>query len=117
MAYAISDDQLLVISNDPPGIRCNRNIQAAAEIANLYRVTVRLVPRSLAGPGAAAPAVWFAGEPVTVDGDARKGVADRELLVAVLERAGVPRQEKAGRLAQIEPAMNALRAAIGEVPS
>ena len=108
--------ELVVVNNDPPGLRCNRNILAAAEAANHYRVTVRLQPRSQAGDGAVAPAVYFDGEPVTVDGDARKGVADRELLAAALERAGVPRQEKPGRLAEIGVDLDRLRSAIGEMP-
>lgn len=107
---------LTVVNNDPPGVRCNRNIQAAAEIANRYRIAVRLLPRSLAGPDAPAPAVYLDGEPITVDGDARKGVADQQLLAAALEEAGIPRQDKPGRLAEIEPAMDGLREAIGEVP-
>lgn len=107
---------LTVVNNDPPGLRCNRNILAAAEVANRYRVTVRLVPRSLAGPKALAPAVYLNDEPITVDGDERKGVADQELLAATLERAGISRQEKPGRLTEIAPAMERLREAIGEVP-
>jgi len=116
MTEEASATVLTVVNNDPPGLRCNRNILAAAEAANRYRITVRLLPRSLAGPDAAAPAVYLDGEPLTVDGDSRKGVADLALLTAALEQSGIPRQEKPGRLAEIEPAMGRLREAIGEVP-
>ncbi|WP_303906664.1 hypothetical protein [Thiohalomonas denitrificans] len=115
--FAIDQSGLFLINNDPPGVRCNRNIQAAAEIANLYRVPVCAVPRSALETEVAAPAVYFAGELVTVDGDAHNGVADCALLAKALERAGVPKQERPGRLAEIGADLEAFRTSIGEVPS
>ena len=49
---------LTFIAKDPPGQRCNGNLQMAAEIANVYRVPIQLLPSSLA-PGLPAPAVFF----------------------------------------------------------
>ena len=46
---------LTLISRDPPWVRCNNNMQVAAELANVYRVPVQIVPHALAGPGAKAP--------------------------------------------------------------
>ncbi|MEW6647051.1 MAG: hypothetical protein AB1450_07620 [Pseudomonadota bacterium] len=108
--------ELLLVSNDPPGIRCNRNLAAALEIANRFKVTIRLLPRSTAGADARAPAVYVGGKVITAHGDARNGVADAALLATALEQAGVPRQDKPGRLAEIDPAVAAFTAAIGEVP-
>ncbi|SCZ58360.1 hypothetical protein [Thiohalomonas denitrificans] len=115
--FTIDQPGLFLINNDPPGVRCNRNVQAAAEIANSYRVPICAVPRSALETETAAPAVYFAGELVTVDGDAHNGVADYALLAEVMERAGVPKQERPGRLAEIGPDLEAFRASIGEVPS
>ncbi|MFP4611582.1 MAG: hypothetical protein ACLFQT_11225 [Thiohalophilus sp.] len=107
---------LTLVNNDPPGPRCNRNIQAAAEVANRYRITVQLLPRSLAAPGAVAPAVYLDGTPLVEDGDAYKGVADVGLLEEALDQAGVPRQAKPGRLTEISAELEKFREAIGPVP-
>lgn len=107
---------LTLVNNDPPGARCNRNIQAAAEVANRYRITVQLLPRSLAGPGALAPAVYLNGDPLTVDGDPAKGVIDAQRLDEILDNAGIPRHAKPGRLSEISSELAQLREAIGPVP-
>ena len=39
---------LTFIAKDPPGQRCNGNLQVAAELANVYRVPIQLLPSSLA---------------------------------------------------------------------
>lgn len=39
---------LTFIAQDPPGQRCNGNLQVAAEVANTYRVPIQLLPSSLA---------------------------------------------------------------------
>ena len=48
---------LTFIAKDPPGQRCNGNIQVAAEVANNYIVPIQLLPSTLA-PGLPAPAVF-----------------------------------------------------------
>lgn len=35
---------LTLVSNDPPGLRCNNNIQVAAELANTYKVPILIYP-------------------------------------------------------------------------
>lgn len=37
---------LTLVSNDPPGVRCNNNIQVAAELANAYKVPILVYPES-----------------------------------------------------------------------
>jgi hypothetical protein len=49
---------LTFVAKDPPGVRCNGNLQVAVEIANVYRVPIQLVPSSLV-PQLPAPAVFF----------------------------------------------------------
>lgn len=39
---------LTFVAKDPPGQRCNGNLQVAAELANAYRVPIQLLPASLA---------------------------------------------------------------------
>lgn len=107
---------LTLVNNDPPGARCNRNIQAAAEVANHYRITVQIVPRSLAGADAIAPAVYLDDTPIVRDGDEHKGIVEAGLLNEVMDRAGVPRQEKPGRLTEIRAELEKFREAIGPVP-
>jgi hypothetical protein len=46
---------LTLVGRDPPGVRCNNNMQIAAELANIYRIAVQIIPVSFAGPGARAP--------------------------------------------------------------
>lgn len=107
---------LTLVNNEPPGARCNRNIQAAAEVANRYRIMVRLLPRSLAGPDAVAPAVYLDGDAITVDGDPAKGVIDAQRLDEILDHAGIPRHAKPGRLSEIPSELAQFREAIGPVP-
>lgn len=41
---------LTFIAKDPPGQRCNGNLQVAAEVANTYRVPIQLLPSSCCHP-------------------------------------------------------------------
>ena len=36
---------LVFINQDPPGTRCNTNVQIAAEIANAYRLPILILPQ------------------------------------------------------------------------
>jgi hypothetical protein len=88
---------LTFIAKDPPGVRCNGNLQVAAEIANIYRVPIQLIPSTLA-PGLPAPAVFYGGEVIAADGKDFNGAASFQMVADVLDAEGVPRQQKAGLL-------------------
>lgn len=65
---------LTFIAKDPPGQRCNGNLQVAAEVANTYRVPIQLLPSSLA-PGLPAPAVFYGTQLIVADGKDFNGAA------------------------------------------
>lgn len=109
--------ELVLINNDPPGIRCNRNLQVAAQIHNQFCVPLRVVPRSMAGSDAIAPAVYLGDQLVTIHSDSHNGVVSKQLLGKMLRKAGIPSRDKPGRLEEIEDAMETLQHTIGEVPS
>ena len=46
---------LTLVSNDPPGLRCNNNIQVAAELANTYKVPILIYPVSFMPPAPRPP--------------------------------------------------------------
>lgn len=88
---------LTFIAKDPPGVRCNGNLQVAAEVANTYRVPIQLLPASLA-PGLPAPAVFYGSQLIVAEGKDFNGAASFQIVADVLEMEGVARQEKAGLL-------------------
>ena len=88
---------LTFIAKDPPGVRCNGNLQVAAEIANIYRVPIQLLPASLA-PGLPAPSVFYGNQVLVADGKDYNGAASFQIVSDVLEIEGVTRQEKTGLL-------------------
>ncbi|MHB1124068.1 MAG: hypothetical protein ACYC0T_15310 [Ramlibacter sp.] len=88
---------LTFIAKDPPGQRCNGNLQVAAEVANSYRVPIQLLPASLA-PGLPAPAVFYGTQLIVADGKDFNGAASYQIVADVLEMEGVPHQAKAGLL-------------------
>jgi hypothetical protein len=88
---------LTFIAKDPPGVRCNGNLQVAAELANTYRVPIQLLPASLA-PDLPAPAVFFGNEVIVADGKDHNGIASFQIVADVLEMDGVPQQAKNGLL-------------------
>jgi len=88
---------LTFVAKDPPGQRCNGNLQVAAELANTYRVPIQLLPSSLA-PGLPAPAVFFGHQMIAADGRDHNGQASFQMVADVLEIEGVPRQDKMGLL-------------------
>ena len=104
---------LTFIAKDPPGQRCNGNLQVAAELANTYRVPIQLLPSSLA-PGLPAPSVFFGNQLVAADGRDHNGAASFQMVADVLEIEGVPRQDKAGLLSndKVRKDFEALRATI-----
>jgi hypothetical protein len=103
---------LTLISRDPPGVRCNNNIQIAAELSNVYKIPVVVVPVTYAGPGAKAPAVYYGGQLLAVDGGELNGLLNYASLADVLEIEGAPKQEQTGRLFEIRGDFEALKARI-----
>lgn len=108
---------LTLISRDPPGLRCNNNIQVAAELQNLYRIPFVVIPVSQAGPGAKAPAVYYGDELIAIDGGNLNGMIDYTSLADILELEGVPLQDQGGRLTQegVKQEFEKLKQAIKEV--
>lgn len=88
---------LTFIAKDPPGVRCNGNLQVAAELANTYRVPIQLLPSSLA-PGLPAPAVFYGNRMIAADGKDHNGAVSFQMLSDLLEIEGVAQQEKTGLL-------------------
>ena len=88
---------LTFIAKDPPGQRCNGNLQIAAEIANTYRVPIQLLPASLA-PGLPAPAVFYGSQLIVADGKDFNGAASYQIIADVLDVESVPKQGKSGLL-------------------
>lgn len=88
---------LTFIAKDPPGQRCNGNLQVAAEVANTYRVPIQLLPASLA-PGLPAPAVFYGTQLIVADGKDFNGAASFQIIADVLDMESVPKQGKSGLL-------------------
>ncbi len=104
---------LTFIAKDPPGQRCNGNLQVAAELANVYRVPIQLLPSSLA-PNLPAPAVFFGNQLIAADGRDHNGAASFQMVADVLDVEGVARQDKVGLLSndKVRKDFEALRATI-----
>lgn len=104
---------LTFIAKDPPGQRCNGNLQVAAEVANSYRVPIQLLPASLA-PGLPAPAVFYGSQLVVADGKDFNGAASYQIVADVLDLESVPKQAKSGLLLQdtVRRDFDALKATI-----
>jgi len=103
---------LTLISRDPPGVRCNNNIQIAAELSNVYKIPVVVVPVTYAGPGAKAPSVYYGGQLLAQDGGELNGMLNYASIADVLEIEGAPKQEQTGRLFEIRGDFDALKAKI-----
>jgi hypothetical protein len=104
---------LSFIAKDPPGQRCNGNLQVAAELANVYRVPIQLLPSSLA-PDLPATAVFFGNQLIAADGRDHNGATSFQMVADVLDVEGVARQDKAGLLSndKVRKDFEALRATI-----
>ncbi len=88
---------LTFIAKDPPGVRCNGNLQVAAELANTYRVPIQLVPSSLM-PNLPAPSVFYGNQMLAADGKDHNGAVSFQMISDVLEVEGVAMQRKEGLL-------------------
>ena len=89
---------LTLVSNDPPGLRCNNNIQVAAELANTYKVPILIYPVSFMPAGTKAPIVWFGGENIAQSGGKLNGMISYTELADRFEVEGVAKQDKSGLL-------------------
>jgi hypothetical protein len=103
---------LTLIGRDPPGVRCNNNMQVAAELANIYKIPLVIVPVSFAGPGAKAPAVYYGGQLIAIDGGELNGMVSFTELADILEIEGIPKQAKQGRLMDVKGDFDRLKQAI-----
>lgn len=90
---------LTFIAKDPPGQRCNGNIQVAAEVANNYIVPIQLLPSALAA-GLPAPAVFYGTQMIVADGKDFNGAASYQMVADVLDIENVPKQGKSGLITQ-----------------
>jgi hypothetical protein len=108
---------LTLVVRDPPWVRCNNNMQVAAELTNIYQIPVQVVPHGLAGAGAKAPAVYYGDELIAEDGGKGNGMVSFTELSDMLEVEGVPKHKQEGRLMAKEPKpqFEALKAAIKDV--
>ena len=89
---------LTLVSNDPPGLRCNNNIQVAAELANTYKVPILIYPVSYMPPGTKAPMVWYGGENIAASGGKLNGMISFTEIADRFDVEGVAKQDKAGLL-------------------
>jgi len=102
---------LTLVVREPPALRCNNNMQVAAELSNLYKVPVLVVPASLA-PTTKAPAVYWGEQLVAEDGGDFNGMVGFTQMQDILEIEGVPKQDKQGRLLEVKKEFEALKSAI-----
>lgn len=93
---------LTLISREPPVLRCNNNMQIAAELSNIYKVPVLIVPVSLAKPGTKAPTVWYGKDLMAEDGGANNGMVTFKQMEDVLEIEDVPKLTRPGRLSDAD---------------
>ena len=89
---------LTLVSNDPPGLRCNNNIQVAAELANTFKIPILIYPVSFMPAGTKAPIVWYGGENIAQSGGKLNGMISYTELADRFEVDGVTRQDKTGLL-------------------
>jgi len=106
---------LTLVNRDPPGVRCNNNIQVAAELSNIYKIPVVVVPVGLAGPGAKAPAVYYGRDLIAEDGGAHNGMVSYTMVADVLEIEDAKKHQQKGRLFEVKPEHDSLKTAIKAV--
>jgi len=89
---------LVFVQQDPPGTRCNTNMQIAAEIMNVYQVPVVLMPQHSVPKFTPAPSVWYGGQVVAASGAQHNGMVSYTIVSDQLEMDGAPKHGKAGKL-------------------
>lgn len=89
---------LVFVNQDPPGTRCNANVQIAAEIANAYRLPILILPQTAVPPLTPAPSVWYNGQNIAASGGAHNGMVSYQIIADILELEGATKQKKQGKL-------------------
>ena len=102
---------LTLVVREPPALRCNNNMQIGAELSNLYKIPIVVLPASLA-PWSKAPAVYYGDQLIAEDGGDFNGMVGFTQMVDIIEIEGVPKQERAGRLTEVKKEHEALKSAI-----
>jgi hypothetical protein len=110
---AAGNKVLTIINKEPPGQRCNNNTQVAVEVANVYRVPIRIVPASLAA-GLPAPAVFYGDKLIAADGKDHNGMSSYQMVADVMEFENAPKFAKTGLIYQekVRKDYDALKAVI-----
>lgn len=102
---------LTLVVREPPALRCNNNMQIAAELSNLYKLPIVVLPASLA-PWSKAPAVYYGDQLIAEDGGDFNGMVGYDQMVDIIEIEGVPKQDRGGRLTEVKQELEALKSAI-----
>ncbi len=89
---------LVFINQDPPGTRCNTNVQIAAEIANAYRLPILVLPQTAVPPLTPAPSVWYNGQNIAASGGSHNGMVSYQMIADILDVEGTTKQAKRGKL-------------------
>ncbi|WP_310451007.1 hypothetical protein [Sulfuritalea sp.] len=93
---------LTIVNQDPSGVRCNANVQMAAEIANIantYRVPIQILPASLV-PNLPASSVFYGLELVAADAKDPNGQSSIQIVADVLHMEDALKQPKTGLIYQ-----------------
>jgi hypothetical protein len=102
---------LTLVVREPPALRCNNNMQIGAELNNLYKIPIVILPASLA-PWSKAPAVYYGDQKIAEDGGDFNGMVGFAQMQDILEIEGVPKQDKQGRLMEVKKEFETLKSAI-----
>lgn len=102
---------LTLVVREPPALRCNNNMQIAAELNNLYKLPIVILPASLA-PWSKAPAVYYGEQLIAEDSGDFNGMVGLAQMVDIIEIEGAPKQERGGRLTEVKKEHEALKSAI-----
>ncbi len=102
---------LTLVVREPPALRCNNNMQVAAELNNLYKIPIVILPASLA-PWSKAPAVYYGEQLIAEDAGDFNGMVSFTQMLDVIEIEGAPKQDRGGRLTEVKKEFEALKAAI-----
>lgn len=96
---AAGNKVLTIINKEPPGQRCNNNTQVAVEVANVYRVPIRIIPASQA-PDLPAPSVFYGNALIAADGGDHNGMSSFQMVADVMDFEGAPKFGKTGLIYQ-----------------
>ena len=75
---------LTLVVREPPVLRCNNNMQVAAELSNLYKVPILVLPANLAS-WSKAPAVYYGEQLIAEDGGDFNGMVSFDQMRDVIE--------------------------------